>query len=81
MSGAPGVSNLVVIGFAEYEGVLERLADERRVIVMLELLGREVRVFVQQLASAPPEAVFGSGAVDLGADRATRSAVACLDLP
>jgi transcriptional antiterminator RfaH len=32
--------------FAEYRGVFERLADDRRVTVLLELLGREVRVFV-----------------------------------
>jgi transcriptional antiterminator RfaH len=32
--------------FAEYRGVLERLADDRRVTVLLNLLGREVRVFV-----------------------------------
>jgi transcriptional antiterminator RfaH len=32
--------------FAEYRGVLERLADDRRVAVLLNLLGREVRVFV-----------------------------------
>jgi transcriptional antiterminator RfaH len=32
--------------FAEHRGVLERLADDRRVTVLLKLLGREVRVFV-----------------------------------
>jgi transcriptional antiterminator RfaH len=32
--------------FAEYRGVFERLADDHRVTVLLELLGREVRVFV-----------------------------------
>jgi transcriptional antiterminator RfaH len=32
--------------FAEYRGVFERLADNHRVTVLLELLGREVRVFV-----------------------------------
>jgi transcriptional antiterminator RfaH len=32
--------------FAEYKGVFERLADDRRVTVLLKLLGREVRVFV-----------------------------------
>jgi transcriptional antiterminator RfaH len=32
--------------FADYRGVLERLADDRRVAVLLNLLGREVRVFV-----------------------------------
>jgi transcriptional antiterminator RfaH len=32
--------------FANYQGVIERIADDRRVAVLLELLGREVRVFV-----------------------------------
>ncbi len=32
--------------FADYRGILERLADDRRVTVLLSLLGREVRVFV-----------------------------------
>jgi transcriptional antiterminator RfaH len=32
--------------FAEYRGVLERLAGDLRVAVLLKLLGREVRVFV-----------------------------------
>lgn len=32
--------------FAESTGVLERIADDRRVAILLELLGREVRVFV-----------------------------------
>ncbi len=32
--------------FADYEGVLDRIADDRRVAVLLDLLGREVRVFV-----------------------------------
>lgn len=32
--------------FAEYEGVIDRIADDRRVAVLLKLLGREVRVFV-----------------------------------
>jgi transcriptional antiterminator RfaH len=32
--------------FTETRGVLERLADDRRVTVLLNLLGREVRVFV-----------------------------------
>jgi transcriptional antiterminator RfaH len=32
--------------FADSKGVLERIADERRVSILLELLGREVRVFV-----------------------------------
>jgi transcriptional antiterminator RfaH len=32
--------------FADATGVLERAADDRRVAILLELLGREVRVFV-----------------------------------
>jgi transcriptional antiterminator RfaH len=32
--------------FADAKGVLERIADDRRVAILLELLGREVRVFV-----------------------------------
>ena len=32
--------------FADAKGILERIADARRVAVLLELLGREVRVFV-----------------------------------
>lgn len=32
--------------FADYEGVIDRLAGDRRVAVLLQLLGREVRVFV-----------------------------------
>jgi transcriptional antiterminator RfaH len=32
--------------FAESKGILERIADDRRVAILLELLGREVRVFV-----------------------------------
>jgi transcriptional antiterminator RfaH len=32
--------------FADARGVLERIADDRRVAILLELLGREVRVFV-----------------------------------
>jgi transcriptional antiterminator RfaH len=43
----PGSSVRLIDGvFAEYRGVLERLADDRRVTVLLNLLGREVRVFV-----------------------------------
>ncbi len=37
--------------FADACGVLERIADDRRVAILLQLLGREVRVFV------PPAAV------------------------
>ena len=32
--------------FVDYQGVLERIADERRVSVLLSMLGRQVRVFV-----------------------------------
>jgi transcriptional antiterminator RfaH len=32
--------------FAEHRGIFERLADDRRVTVLLKLLGREVRVLV-----------------------------------
>lgn len=43
----PGSRIRLVDGiFADAKGVLERIADDRRVAVLLELLGREVRVFV-----------------------------------
>jgi transcriptional antiterminator RfaH len=43
----PGSSvRLVDNIFADAVGVLERIADERRVAVLLQLLGRKVRVFV-----------------------------------
>ncbi len=43
----PGSPVQLVEGiFANYKGVLERISDNRRVSVLLELLGREVRVFV-----------------------------------
>jgi len=32
--------------FADHRGVLDRIADERRVAVLVQLLGRQVRVFV-----------------------------------
>lgn len=32
--------------FADTKGVVERIGDDRRIAVLLELLGREVRVFV-----------------------------------
>jgi transcriptional antiterminator RfaH len=32
--------------FADAKGVLDRIGDDRRIAVLLELLGREVRVFV-----------------------------------
>lgn len=43
----PGSRVRLVDGiFADSKGVLERIADDRRVAILLELLGREVRVFV-----------------------------------
>ncbi len=43
----PGSSVRLVDGiFADAKGVVERIADDRRVAILLELLGREVRVFV-----------------------------------
>jgi transcriptional antiterminator RfaH len=43
----PGSPVRLVDGvFAEYRGVFERIADDRRVSVLLSLLGREVRVTV-----------------------------------
>ncbi len=43
----PGSKVRLVDGiFAEASGVIERVADERRVSILLHLLGREVRVFV-----------------------------------
>jgi len=43
----PGSRIRLVDGiFADAKGVLERIADDRRVAILLELLGREVRVFV-----------------------------------
>jgi transcriptional antiterminator RfaH len=43
----PGSRVRLVDGiFADARGVLERIADDRRVAILLELLGREVRVFV-----------------------------------
>jgi transcriptional antiterminator RfaH len=43
----PGSRIRLVDGiFADAKGVLERVADDRRVAILLELLGREVRVFV-----------------------------------
>jgi transcriptional antiterminator RfaH len=32
--------------FADAKGVLERIADDRRVAILLELLGRKVRIFI-----------------------------------
>lgn len=43
----PGSQVRLIDGiFADAKGVLERVADERRVAILLQLLGREVRVFV-----------------------------------
>ena len=43
----PGSRIRLVDGiFADAKGVIERIADDRRVAILLELLGREVRVFV-----------------------------------
>lgn len=43
----PGSRIRLVDGiFADAKGVLERIADDRRVAILLEMLGREVRVFV-----------------------------------
>lgn len=43
----PGSAVRMIDGvFAEATGVLDRIDDDRRVAVLLELLGREVRVFV-----------------------------------
>lgn len=43
----PGSPVRLVDGlFADHQGVLERIADEKRVSVLLSLLGRQVRVFV-----------------------------------
>jgi transcriptional antiterminator RfaH len=39
--------------FADATGVLERAADDRRVAILLELLGREVRVFVPAASVRP----------------------------
>ena len=43
----PGSRVRLVEGiFADCRGIIERIADSRRVTILLELLGREVRVFV-----------------------------------
>jgi transcriptional antiterminator RfaH len=43
----PGSAVRLVDGiFADAKGVVERIADDCRVAILLELLGREVRVFV-----------------------------------
>jgi len=43
----PGSQVRLIDGiFADSQGVLERIADQRRVAILLNLLGREVRVFV-----------------------------------
>jgi transcriptional antiterminator RfaH len=46
-SVGPGSTVRLIDGiFQDAKGVLERVADDRRVAVLLQLLGREVRVFV-----------------------------------
>lgn len=39
--------------FANYRGVIDRIADDRRIAVLLDLLGREVRVFVPAASVRP----------------------------
>jgi len=39
--------------FANYQGVIDRIADDHRIAVLLELLGREVRVFVPAASVRP----------------------------
>jgi transcriptional antiterminator RfaH len=39
--------------FAQHDGVIDRIADDRRIAVLLELLGREVRVFVPAASVRP----------------------------
>ena len=49
----PGASVRMIDGlFADYQGVLDRIGDERRVSVLLSLLGRQVRVFVSAASVA-----------------------------
>ena len=51
---APGSKIRLIDGiFADAKGVLERVADDRRVAILLELLGREVRVFVSAASITP----------------------------
>src|SRR6202023_286489 len=43
----PGTRVRLIDGiFADAKGILDRIADDRRVAILLDLLGREVRVFV-----------------------------------
>jgi transcription antitermination factor NusG len=43
----PGCKIRLIDGiFADHAGVLDRIADDSRVAVLLKMLGREVRVFV-----------------------------------
>jgi len=43
----PGSAVRLIDGlFVDYQGILDRIADDRRVAVLLSLLGREVRVYV-----------------------------------
>lgn len=39
--------------FAHHDGVIDRIADDRRIAVLLELLGREVRVFLPAASVRP----------------------------
>jgi transcriptional antiterminator RfaH len=49
----PGSAVRLVDGiFADAKGIVERIADDRRVAILLELLGREVRVFVSPASVA-----------------------------
>lgn len=54
-SGVALGSNVRLIDgiFADTKGVLERIADDRRVAILLQLLGREVRVFVPASSVSP----------------------------
>ena len=40
--------------FADAMGVIERIADDRRVAILLQLLGRKVRVFVPVASVGTP---------------------------
>src|SRR5579864_4086487 len=39
--------------FAHHDGVIDRIADDHRIAVLLELLGREVRVFLPAASVRP----------------------------
>ena len=50
----PGSEVRLIDGlFAESQGIIDRTDGDRRVAVLLELLGREVRVFVPAAVVAP----------------------------